>query len=53
MGRLVSLLYPTVVMHGRGTPYCNLIDPKASDGEVEEMLQLKFERLEVEKVVEG
>jgi hypothetical protein len=33
--------------------YCNLIDPKASDGEVEEMLQLGFERLEIEKVVKG
>ena len=33
--------------------YCNLIDQKVSDGEVEELLLHEFERLEVEKVVEG
>ena len=56
----VASWYPTVVMQGRGYSfyippknYCNLIDPEASDGEVEELLLLEFERLEVDKVVEG
>ena len=33
--------------------YCNRIYQKVSDGEVEELLLHEFERLEVEKVVEG
>ena len=56
----VASWYPTLVMQGRGCTFCippkncyNLIDPEVSDGEVEELLLLEFERLEVDKVVEG